>query len=65
MPYRKSSIDIKPVPKVKAAAVGGTLAAALVALASLAGVDISLETAAYIEAGVLAAFASGYAKSST
>lgn len=52
----------KPVPKVKAAAKGGTLAAAIVAIASLAGVDVPLEVAAYIEAGVLAAFASGYAK---
>lgn len=54
----------KPVPKVTAAAVGGTLAAAIVALASLVGVDVPIEVAAYIEAGVLAAFASGYAKSS-
>lgn len=52
----------KPVAKVKAAAVGGTLAAVIVAIASLVGLNIPIEVAAYIEAGVLAAFASAYAK---
>ena len=56
----------KPVvPKVKAAVAGGTLAAAIVAVASLLGVDVPIEVAVYIEAGVLAAFASGYAKASS
>ena len=65
MPYRKSSPRLKPVPKVKAAAAGGTLAAVIVAIASLAGLDVPLEVAAYIEAGALAAFAGGYAKKDT
>jgi hypothetical protein len=54
--------SLTPVPKVKAAAVGGTLAAIIVAGASLLGVDIPLEVAVYIEAGVLAAASAGYAK---
>lgn len=58
-PYRKS---LKPVPKVKAAATGGTLAALIVVGAHALGADIPLEVAAYIEGGVLAAVGAGYAK---
>ncbi|MGI8730241.1 MAG: hypothetical protein ACR2LK_09680 [Solirubrobacteraceae bacterium] len=53
---------LKPVPKVTAAVAGGTLAALIVVVASLLGVDVPIEVAAYIEAGVLAAAGSGYAK---
>lgn len=52
----------KPVPKVAAAAKGGTLAALIVAVAHIAGLDIPLDVAAYVEAGVLAAAGAGYAK---
>lgn len=53
---------MKPTKKVQAAATGGTLAAAIVAAASLLGLNIPLEIAGYIEAGVLAAVGSAYQK---
>lgn len=54
--------ELTPTKKVQAAAAGGTLAALIVVIASLLGVPIPIEVAAYIEAGVLAAVTAAYSK---
>ena len=57
------SRSLKPRKKIAAAGAGGTFAALLVVAAHAVGLDVPLDVAAYIEAGAIAAFASGYAKS--
>lgn len=54
--------SLKPTKKVTAAATTGTLAALVIAIASVAGLDVPLEYAALIETGVLWAVAGGFAK---
>jgi hypothetical protein len=54
--------SLKPVPKVKAAGVGGAAAFLLIYVASLLGVDLPNEVAQAIV--LVAAFAGGYIKKS-